>query len=317
MLLERLRLKRRDGGAPAQRGFTLIEVVLTLGLIGLVMTAIYQILYRTLESKRRVELRVLSSRVGPLLLDQIERDLRQLFLFNQDSEHVFSGVDEKISGMDADKLSLVAQTPSTSALVDDTKSVFANVNEIGYTLTANPDNPDFLVLWRREDFFVDQEPLKGGRGTSLYQRITGFDVKYYDVLGKDAKEQDSWNGEKEKGRLPAALLLTLRLEIEARPGVVLTPEEAQRRQYTFKRWLTFPPDLSLSLGVRPKVPLSPSQDGGPGGPGKGGKDGDQDGDGKPDGKGNGGGDQGSGGITIGTGGPAGSAGGALGGGLKK
>lgn len=238
-------------------GFTLIEVIVTLSMIGGIMAVIYTILYSTLDAKHRAEVHVARSRIGPLILDQIERDIRQLFVFNVNRGRDLYGEDNRISGQEADKLRIVSYVPSTSAYTDGDKAVFSPVNEIGYELTENPDNRDFMILWRREDFFVDDNPLKGGKGTPLYRRVTGFDIKYFEELGDDAVAEDSWDMEMHDDRFPAAIQITLTIEVETRSGGdVLYAEDLDRRRVTFKRWITFDRDLAKQVAVLPSVPLA-------------------------------------------------------------
>ncbi|MFH0944077.1 MAG: prepilin-type N-terminal cleavage/methylation domain-containing protein [Planctomycetota bacterium] len=244
----------------AARGFTLVEITVTLGLVGVIMATIYVVLFGTLNEKRNVELKVMGSRIGPLLLDQIERDMRQIYCYNLANGAIFRGKDNRVSGYDADRISLVAEVPSTSAMVENERWIYSAVNEVGYTLTQNPENPDFLILWRREDFHVDDKPLEGGKGTPLYRRVTGFNATYYDQLGEEAEDLEEWDSEKEK-RLPAAVELVLTLEVEPRPqGAVLTPDDLARKTLSFRRWITFPSDAQLTMSVRPALPVPPSQE---------------------------------------------------------
>lgn len=274
-------MRARRAGARS-RGFTLIEVVVTLAMIGGIMAVIYTVLYSTLDTKRRAELHVARSYIGPLLLDQVEHDIRQMFAFNINHGRILEGEDKRISGQEADELRLVAMTPSTSARVDRDKAVFSAVNEVGYTLTENPDNRDFLILWRREDFFVDDDPLRGGKGTPLYRRVTGFDVKYFAELGEEAREEDSWDMEARDDKFPAAIQVELTIEVEPRgSGERLSAEELDRTRVTFKRYIPLPQDIAKQVAILPSVPLAelpgdnPAE--GRGGKDKGGEDDDEGG----------------------------------------
>ena len=242
-------------------GFTLMEVMVTLSMIGGIMTVIYTVLYTTLDQKRKIEVHVMASRVGPLLLDQVENDIRQLFTYNVNNGITFQGEDNRISGQDADTLRMVCQAPSTSAVFNGDRPVFAPVNEVGYVLTETAGSDELMTLWRREDYFVDDKPMKGGPGTPLYRRVLGFDVKYYDVTGEDAEEEDDWDMEDRENKFPAACKITLRIEVESRAmGEVVTRDEMDRREYTFHRYVTFPKDAARQMAVLPAIPTDPTGD---------------------------------------------------------
>lgn len=276
------KLHRRRATGLFSRGFTLVEITITLALTGVIMATIYAVLFGTLKEKQIVELKVMGSRIGPLLLDQVERDLRQLFSYNLASGAVYRGKDDRVSGYDADRILMVSYTPSTSPLYQDEKWVFSAVNEVGYVLTENPDNPDFMILWRREDYHVDDKPLEGGKGTPLYRRVTRFNVTYYDETGEDADDAEEWDSE-ELRKLPAAIRLDLTVEVEPRArGVSPTPEQLMHQEFHFTRWITFPPDQNLTIAVRPALPVKQELDEsgdpitGQGGDGKGDGEGDED-----------------------------------------
>lgn len=267
--------------ATNSRGFTMVEMLVVLGIVGFMMATIYGTLYSTLKISRDVNLRVSGSKVGPILLDQVEHDLRGLFAYNIHGKSLLRGENLRIGGMDADKLSLVSQVPSTTAWVEDDKSIFASVNEVSYGLSQNPENSDYLLLWRGEDFFVDDDPLKGAKGSPLYRRITGFNVVYYRELGEDAEKFDDWDPAKEKS-LPAAIEVTLSMEVDPSAVAGYASGEPERHTHTFTRWIVFNQSMPLTLAVRPKVPALGVTEDENGDVGSGAKDKDKDGKGGKD-----------------------------------
>ncbi len=297
------RLRSRSG----DRGFTMIELLIVISIMGGIMAAIYGVLFGTLNGKRQVELRVEGARIGPLILDQIERDIRHVYAANLDFRKVFVGKNYRISGKDADKVHLVSYTPSTMRIEERDKLVFADVNEIGYVVTQSQNGPngennsDFMTLWRREDFFVDDEPLEGGEGIPLYRRILGFKIRYFDQRGKDAKEEEKWDPDSHPN-LPAAMEISLDYEVEPRDrSTTLSNEELIHRRFSCRRFITFGDEYAAAMSVRSATPTAPlDASGGLGGPGGGGggKGGNGGGPGSKGGKG------GGGGINMGTGGTA-------------
>mgnify|MGYP003334702758 CR=1 FL=1 len=71
-------------------GFTLIELVVVLGIFGLVMLASYTILETTIEADRRVHEATLTGKVGEAILNQMRRDL-QGTIWRGFGEEIFRG----------------------------------------------------------------------------------------------------------------------------------------------------------------------------------------------------------------------------------
>lgn len=289
------------------RGFTLLEVMVTLAIMGGIMATIYGVLFGTLSGKRRTELVAQGARVGPLLLDQIEHDIRKMFAYNLDPTKLFIGKKYSIGGRSADKIHLVAYTPSTLHVEEDRdKLVFSSINEIGYVLTPNPENEDFMILWRREDFGVDEEPLEDGYGVPLYRLILGMKIRYFDQRGKDAKEIDKWDPEENPG-LPAAMEIMIDYEVEPRDrSSTFSAEELSHRQFHCKRFITFSENEVAAFAVRAAVPKQSASEEEQAGKGKNGKGDGADGSGGVGSKGNtgfggGGGGGGGGGVFQGGG----------------
>ena len=70
-------------------------------------------------------------------------------------------------------------------------------------------------LWRREDYFVDVDPVKGGSYTLVYDKIRKFDLRYYPTPDKSKEREglEEWDSRIKHG-LPYAILMTIWLDVE-------------------------------------------------------------------------------------------------------
>src|SRR5215831_9925602 len=98
-------------------------------------------------------------------------------------------------------------------MTDENTKTRSPITEIGYHVRINPDNQDFLELWRRQDFFVDNLPFEGGSYERVYSQIRKFHIGYYEKLDEDKEELRDWDVT-DKGKLPVAIVITLELEVE-------------------------------------------------------------------------------------------------------
>ena len=77
-------------------------------------------------------------------------------------------------------------------LSDGSENVRADINEVGYMMRPNRDNDEFLEVYRREDFGVDEEPFNGGSYIYLSDQVKGFNIEVFTEDGPDAEPYDSW-----------------------------------------------------------------------------------------------------------------------------
>lgn len=192
-----------------RRGFTLIELLLTVLILAIIMALIYGVVASTIQAQQRIEETMLGSEVGPALLAQIRDDLEGAFVPDP-KEEGFLGIDRKANAGDRDRIDLVTTTMSFASEKDEDPR-FHGVNEVGYQLRDNPDNPSLGILYRRLDPFVDADPLKGGRLTELYDRVKHFNVTYFD--GKNWV--NDWSSKKQEGKLPLAIKVELIVVVSA------------------------------------------------------------------------------------------------------
>lgn len=242
-------------------GFTLMEVMVVLLIMSGILVSITQVLQAARQSRDLIHNINETQMAGPAILDLIERDLRGLSIFLRDPAELFYLDDRTEDGLDADLLHFVTNTNSMM-LTDGTERYRrADVNEVGYVLRTNRDYPgEFLEMYRREGFGVDDTPFGGGQYAFLHDRIKGFEIQVFEEDGEDAEPLDDWGSDEddERAGLPTRIEITLTVELaEQRAGVErLAVAEIDKYVIEYKRVLRFPEYQRRSLEVRP-VPLIP------------------------------------------------------------
>jgi type II secretory pathway component PulJ len=272
-----------------------MEVVVALGIMSLVMVALYTTLNSTLRARDKLENEARVARLGPDLLDIIESDLRRIWLMNIEQDRVFLGETRTLDGEPADSLSFLSTVDSTVTRRIGEREIPSDLCETGYRLRRNADLPDVMELWRRQSYHIDEKPLQDGVYELLHDRVVSFQVRYLDELDRYAERLTDWDTTITH-RLPAAVEIELALE-----AVPRTTEDFDRRgsdafTLRYKRLIPLQARSELVMRVHPVAPTFVAAEGAFGGPGGGpddGQDGEPDGDGQkgppgPDGDGGGG-----------------------------
>jgi len=254
-------MSRVDGTTPPalrRAGFTLVEVLLALVIVGFLMVAITQILTAARQSRdliHNIQERYLA---GPAILDQLEADLRSLTTFGRDERYALRVRNRVVSGFDADTIDFVTTTNSLMPFAEAENVDFrrADQNEVGYRFRERPDSDDFLEIYRREGFGVDEEPFDGGRYALLHDRVKGFNVYVYGEDGVDEEPEESWGSDDyEFVGLPARLDIELRIELA--PRLIREQLSTDRREMVYRRIVRFSETQRLALERSP-VPVVPA-----------------------------------------------------------
>ncbi len=297
-------------------GFTLVEVLVTLAIMALIMLALQVTLQSTIFTHDEIAIEMASVREGPRILDRIEKDLQAMHGFNIKDNKLFRGKSERHLSSRADRIDFLTDLSSSHKVRDplagqdeDAASISSDVTEVGYRLRPRQDGSEYLELYRREDLYVDEEPLDGGDYELLHDKVSRFEITYLDELGEEAEELEEWDME-EKKKLPAAIVIDL--ELQSNPALVgdfENTEERARHEYYYRRVVAIEPSMADTMKVRPVFPVfidpDASKGGGPGGgkdgtglPGGGGLPGEDGQNGAGGGQGNG---YGEGGLKDGGG----------------
>lgn len=238
-------------------GFTLIEVLLTLVIMTGIMITITTILTVARQSRDTIHNIQEQQLAGPAILQRLEQDLRGLFLYDRDPRHALLVQNRMLSGLEADTLDFVTATDGLIPYRERANDAFrrADVNEVGYVLRPSPVSDEFLELYRREDYGVDDKPFAGGQYALLHDRVKGVTIRLYREDGVEAEEIESWgsDGDEYVG-VPARIEIELTLELAPR----LTREQlvATHAEVTYKRIFRLPTALQKAqeVGVVPIVP---------------------------------------------------------------
>lgn len=287
---------RAVGVRSRRAGFTLMEVMIALGIMALVMVALYSTLNASLRARDQIEVESRTVRLGPQILDIIEADLRRAWILDIEGDHVFLGESRTIDGEPADSITLLSNVDSSVTRRVGEREVESDVCETGYRLRRNPELPDVMELWRRQSFHVDEDPMKDGAYERLHDRVVRFQVRYRERMDQYADVLMEWDASKTH-RLPALVEIELALEAVPRTVADLGKLDAASRTLTYKRSIPLFADSAMVMRIHAVTPTfaaaggvsggSNDVDGSNNGIGDGGPD-------DPDGSGSGSGSQGKG-----------------------
>jgi prepilin-type N-terminal cleavage/methylation domain-containing protein len=245
-------------------GFTLVEVLLVLLIMGGIMLSMAQILTAARTSRDTIHNIQETQNAGPAILDMIERDLRGISVYDRTRASHLRVKNRVMLGFDADSLDFVTTTDSLVIHEDNDRFVRSDQNEVGYRLRPNPENDQFLEIYRREAYGVDDTPFEGGNFLYLHDRVKGFDIQCFRKDGVDEEPVDEWGtteGSEDIG-LPTRIEITLTLELAPRlVNEQLLVAPADRRTMVYKRVFRFPNTLRpeeemIAVPVIPQVPAA-------------------------------------------------------------
>lgn len=198
-----------------KKGFTLIEVLISVALVSFVMLLIWQTTSQSILAKKQIETRQEFYHFARVAIDKMVADLSMAFLLGSDlhlgqrqgsplMKTVFKGGADELTFTSLSHLRLFQGARESEA------------TEVGYKIERDPDDKDHSVLYRRESKWIDDQLEEGGVWVPLAPKVKELKIEYYD--GEKFDWQSSWNSESsEKGKLPRAAKLTLTFVHPANP----------------------------------------------------------------------------------------------------
>jgi prepilin-type N-terminal cleavage/methylation domain-containing protein len=201
-----------------EAGFTLVELLVAIFLLALIMTFAYQIFWQALLNRDRVTEDLEGPKVEGAVFDQIARDLRYLWYEEGrlPGNAGFWGRSKQINGRDVDRIDFLTTRTSRFAVLEETNEQPGDspLTEVGYACRQSEANPRWFELWRREDYFVDDDPTDGGKYTRVYDKIRRFSLRFFPPPEENNAEQgrEEWDTKTEK-KVPYAIILDMEYDV--------------------------------------------------------------------------------------------------------
>ncbi|MBP1722443.1 MAG: hypothetical protein H6Q44_148 [Deltaproteobacteria bacterium] len=192
-------------------GFTLFEVLITLSILGVVLSLVYLTFHQSMAVMAETEDRAEVIQKGRMILERVAGELRGTVLLAQ--REGFQVYRTGLIGRSAregndflDRIDFTPRLPSFSSPGEGGWGFF----ELGYFLDRSPGGKG-LTLFRRQDDGMDGNLLQGGRRLAICDRVRSLGFFYYDRQGRKGKEWNSLEGE-QRNFLPSRVEIQLKLE---------------------------------------------------------------------------------------------------------
>ncbi|MFT5197485.1 MAG: hypothetical protein ACI87O_000124 [Planctomycetota bacterium] len=225
--------------------FTIVEVMIAVAIMSMMLVAILQVLSAVRLTRDRIHNTQETQMAGPIIMDLITEDLRGLHILGRAKVEHLKINDRVLYGLDADRIDFVTTTSSREPVMIDGRLRRSQVSEVGYVTRSNPQDDEFLELFRREDFGVDELPYLGGTYTFLSDRVKSFTIECFAQDGDEAEVITEWGSQKVTDDtyvgLPASVIITLTLENAPRLlQEQLEFQSTARMTVTYQRTIRFP-----------------------------------------------------------------------------
>ena len=164
--------------------FTLFEVLITLSILGVVLSLLYLTFHQSMMVMAETDDRAEVVRQGRLILERMAFDLKgTVFVLQREGFPAYRtglvGRSTREGNDFLDRLDFTSLTPPSAASVEGGWGF----TELGYSLDHSPGKKGF-TLFRRQDNAGDRDLLRGGRSLPICDRVCSLSFSYFDRLGK-------------------------------------------------------------------------------------------------------------------------------------
>lgn len=185
-----------------RKGFTLLEVLISVAILAAMSLLMYSGLHRSLEAKQKVEWKDEGVHSARIAINKMTEDLSQAFTANsllkgQDSRYE-TGFKGTAEGVDFSTFSHLHYARDAK----DTDSV-----TVGYSLERN--DAGLSDLYRRESTRLSEDLDKGGDSYAILENVKTLKLSYYDSGKTEWVQEWSAASVSTMGRIPQAVKIEL------------------------------------------------------------------------------------------------------------
>lgn len=219
--LRKLGRQHRLALVDSQRGFTLIEMMLAIGVLGLILAMLSTSFHTVASSRLDAEQHLLSEHQGRALLWQMSSELRGAVQTTDEPSHVFlSGVASTSGGSPMDSISVSTLDVSRHRSM----TGFGAEDLVTYYPVPNPRRPGWYLLQRSEQSALINGNSPSQNMTVLADNLIAMHLRYFN--GQIWSE--SWDSAalEEGQQLPVAIMIELVLAAPTGRAMTFSTEVA-------------------------------------------------------------------------------------------
>jgi prepilin-type N-terminal cleavage/methylation domain-containing protein len=186
--------------------FTLIEVLVAMVLSGMVTVMALVILDSAVDQQKEMVDIIDRRNAGSKIVAYLRKDFQGLM------DLTLIGEASSVEIVKDPREQTVVNFISNGRRSVNDEGVVSAYNEVGYALRVGEENNEVYALYRRRDFFVDDELFRGGTYELLADGIKSFKIEF-------ASAQAEWTEEWTEG-YPSRVRITLEiLSVEAQKNL--------------------------------------------------------------------------------------------------
>jgi general secretion pathway protein J len=194
------------------KGFTLLEIMISIGILVVILTIVYNTFNSSIRAFTTIDDYGDAYGEARFVLNRMSEEIGSIYFSGENPKTGLLGEDKDEDDLPFDSLHFTSL--SHIRWVKDSRE--SELCEIGYYLETDRER-EKTFLFRREDWNVDGALEEGGITLELAEEIDGLNFRYYD----GEEWVDDWDSE-EKGGLPKAIEVVLLVEDPSRKRIAFS-----------------------------------------------------------------------------------------------